>query len=59
MLTCCCWENVALDGRAGVPADGGGLVHAKGKYTCTVGERGGQRAERVFMFTFFLFCYKI
>ena len=46
-LSCWYWENVALYGWAGIPANGQGLFCAKWIYTVrSAGERGGQRAEK-------------
>ena len=46
-LSCWYWENVALYGWAGIPANGQGLFCAKWIYTVrSAGERGGPRAEK-------------
>ena len=33
-LSCWCWENFAVDGWAGIPANGGCVVHTWRRYTC-------------------------
>ena len=53
-------ENVAVDGRAGISADGEGLVDSWCRYTMNSGGREEAKGQRkVFMFKFFLSCHKI
>ena len=54
-----CWENVAVYGWAGIPADGGGLLMHNAHYTKHSRGRGKTKGPRIFMFRFFLSCHKM